>query len=101
MRYTHVGIRDQARALAGLPAPASTDKAGRCPGQQSVSPTGHSPAPQDNAWHDDTKNLQRQTLASQEVMTLQVSPWQNLAQILLSGGGGNRTRRPFIEIVDL
>jgi hypothetical protein len=41
------------------------------------------------------KNLQGQTLASQVVMTLQVSLRQNLAQILQTGGGGNRTFRRF------
>ncbi len=39
MRYAHIGLRDQARALASLSAPAAQDNgASQCPSQQSCSP---------------------------------------------------------------
>jgi integrase len=56
MRYTHIGLRDQARALASLPAPAVTSgHAGQCPSQQSGSPTGHGRASTDTAGHRQKK----------------------------------------------
>ena len=39
MRYAHIGLRDQARALASLPAPDDrSSEASQCPSQQSCSP---------------------------------------------------------------
>jgi integrase len=56
MRYTHIGLRDQARALAFLPAPASTPpKSSQCSSQQLCSPTGHKLAKRDKSLRNGTK----------------------------------------------
>jgi len=56
MRYTHIGIKDQARALASLPAPSAISAdASQCPSQQLGSPTGHKQANRDDGWHNETK----------------------------------------------
>ncbi len=56
MRYTHIGLLDQARALASLPAPAMHDDgASQCPSQHASSSNGQTGANVDAAWHDGNK----------------------------------------------
>jgi integrase/recombinase XerD len=54
MRYTHIGLPDQARALASLPAPTSPEPSRRS-SQHSGSPTGQTGAIDFSDWHDGTK----------------------------------------------
>ena len=106
MRYTHIGLNDQAQALASLPSPqpkpaatlqgeaASDETAGQHSGQHSGGPNGQNGSEPDNGRHRTKKNPEASSTAADGTYDASGQSRQNLAQILLSGGGGDRTRVP-------
>jgi len=95
MRYTHVGLADQAEALKSLP--------GTTPPSQQIISTSAQPTSDDvsrhgTAWHKTNKS---DDLESPENCSGFDAPWHNESgdgddcrHPLKSGGGGNRTRVP-------
>ncbi|AMV40263.1 Tyrosine recombinase XerC [Planctomyces sp. SH-PL62] len=95
MKYTHIGLEDQAAALAGLPLPktsANADRSemGRDSGgalRQELSADGGDPGPANGPENEKTP-------AGAGVSSCYVSASQELAVDVSSGGGGNCTRVP-------
>jgi hypothetical protein len=99
MRYTHIGLADQAKALKRLPEASSPSEAGQHIGRTSCHPTGDDTSRRDSCWHNDNAGEISET--PEESRSL-VTSWQNKTgdgdssrHPLKSGGGGNRTRVPY------
>jgi hypothetical protein len=89
MRYTHIGLEDQARALASLPAP------GGCAQRLSSAPavvSGHASAAADANDSGDASPENDEIPSGEGVSSLLVVASQELAFDVSSGGGGNCTR---------
>lgn len=91
MKYTHIGLEDQARALAALPAPGTTwQRSGSAPGvaerHSSTSADAHDSgvAPPGND----------ETPSGEGVSSSVVADCQEQSVDVSSGGGGNCTRVP-------
>ena len=101
MKYTHIGLEDQARALAGLPVP----QAAGGKRAENWQRTGSGLAAEQAALvvsrrHRVALNRMRtmsprmtKTLAKARVTSLFVTESHPLATMVKSGGGGNRTRK--------
>jgi len=95
MKYTHIGLEDQASALAGLPLPkASTNANGSGIGRVLGGALGQelASAGSDAEAADETAN--EKPPSGEGVMSFPVTASQELAFDVSSGGGGNCTRVP-------
>ncbi len=95
MKYTHIGLQDQADALAGLPLPKTCTNAdwpgiGRVSGGvlgQDVSADDSDDDPDDDPENEETPSREG-------VSSPSVTDFQEVSVDLISGGGGNCTRVP-------
>ena len=98
MRYTHIGLDDQAKALSGLPLPKRAGQVS-CASWQRIG-SGRRVPPCQPKSSGDTKPVTQDgnhiniTPAEARVMAPTFVPRHLLARKLMSGGGGNRTRVP-------
>jgi site-specific recombinase XerD len=95
MKYTHIGLEDQAAALAGLPLPNPSADADRSEmGRDSGGALGQEPSAVGTAADPAAGRENEKTPAGAGVSSFPVSASQELAVDVSSGGGGNCTRVP-------
>jgi integrase len=91
MKYTHIGLEDQARALAALPAPgANQQRFSSASGGSSC----HASATVDANEFGEAESGNDETPSEEGVSSAVVSACQEEAINVSSGGGGNCTRVP-------
>lgn len=91
MKYTHIGVEDQARALVSLPAPGgSAQRLSSAPAVVS----GHASASADTNESGEARPVNDETPSGEGVSSSFVVACQEEANDLRSGGGGNCTRVP-------
>jgi hypothetical protein len=95
MKYTHIGLDDQAKVLAGLPAPfASKISGGSGIGRDSGGALRQELSADDSDDDDDDLSGNEKTPSLEGVSSLLGTFSQELSVAVSSGGGGNCTRVP-------
>lgn len=93
MKYTHIGLEDQARALASLPAPGgSAQRLSSAP----VVVSGHASAAADTNESEEARPVSDETPSGEGVSSSVVVASQELAIDVRSGGGGNKEGMPYL-----
>lgn len=90
MKYTHIGLADQAKAIAKLPAGESWLHYGCSSGHAA----GHKGASGGTTQTGEDAPEGDETPCREGVLAQKNAGWPCLAQPAKSGGGGNRTRVP-------
>jgi hypothetical protein len=101
MKYTHIGLDDQAEALAGLPAPfASKISGGSGIGRVSGGALGQELSASGSEGDLDDPPENEKTPSEEGVSSLLGSCSQELSVAVSSGGGGNCTRVPLAGVAN-
>jgi len=97
MQYTHIGIDDQARAVAAISAPRSLHSQikipGECAGSKTCGKACHLLSSADNRVTMELATAHEKTAAVTGVFIFFVSPWHPMAPRTKSGGGHMDSQR--------
>ena len=84
MRFAHIGINDQARAIKSLPVPCQDDIVRKPADFAFPDKSGRGSKSQQAATADNSS-----TLATGQLMTLKIKKGHRLTKTVSNGGGGN------------
>ncbi len=98
MRYTHVGLDDQAKALSAMQVPGTSNEASQHICRTAGHPTDTDASRRDARWHKEaesrTSNSTEESRSFDTSRQNQAGDGDSCHHPLQSGGGGNRTRVP-------